>query len=167
MEFALVLPIFVTMMLGIFTGGQSYNRKLALTGAAREASRYGATLPIGNFAAPFTAPATTSLEAWLVSVATAATQNAEGELASTVSNRTICVAYVYPNGTAANDQTRRLLRAATDAFSASTCFSDGRPNTERRVQISVTRPGNIQGLFVNFNLTLKGQSLSRFEAATT
>ena len=168
-EFALVMPVFFMMVLGMFSGGQSYDRKLRLTNGAREASRYGATLPVSNFSAPFTAPATTSLQAWLVSVADAAVQNAEGTLNSSVSGREVCVAYVYPTGTAAtpNDRTTRLVRNTTQTFSNSTCFTDNRPATERRVQVQLRRPGRIQGLFFVINLNLRSETLTRFEAATT
>src|SRR5690242_4385510 len=45
-EFALLLPVFAMLVFGAFSGAQAYNQKLTLVAAAREASRYGATLPI-------------------------------------------------------------------------------------------------------------------------
>lgn len=174
-EFALVFPIFMALVLGAFSGGQSYDRKLTLTNAAREASRYGATLPVSNFTTPFTPPAASSIEAWLMSVADIAVQNATGDLGPSVGGRSICVAYVYPNGVTAspatpNDRTTRLVRtgAAANAFttgSAQTCFTDGRPPNERRIQIRVSRPGAIETLFYKYNLTIRAQSFTRFEAA--
>lgn len=175
-EFALIFPIFMALVLGAFSGGQSYDRKLTLTNAAREASRYGATLPVGNFVSPFTAPATNSMQAWLVSVATAAEQNAIGDLGSNVTGRSICVAYVHPNGNTAspatpNDRTTKLVRTgtSTNTFTtgaSETCFADGRPANERRVQVRVSRPGSIQTLFYTYDLTISAQSFTRFEAAT-
>ena len=46
MEFALVLPVLVMLVFGMLTGGILYNQQLALTQAAREGARYGATLPL-------------------------------------------------------------------------------------------------------------------------
>lgn len=43
-EFAFVLPVLMTLMLGIFSGGSAYNRKITMTDAVREGARYGATL---------------------------------------------------------------------------------------------------------------------------
>ncbi|HEV3365128.1 MAG TPA: TadE/TadG family type IV pilus assembly protein [Acidimicrobiia bacterium] len=43
-EFALVLPLIMALILGMVTGGAAYNRKLSLTNAVREGSRFGATL---------------------------------------------------------------------------------------------------------------------------
>ncbi len=42
-EFALILPILVALLLGIATAGLSYNTALAATDAIREGARYGAT----------------------------------------------------------------------------------------------------------------------------
>src|SRR5438045_1794603 len=44
-EFALVLPILVALLVGITTSGIAYNKKLNLTYATREGARYGATVP--------------------------------------------------------------------------------------------------------------------------
>ena len=44
-QFALILPLFMMLVLGMLTGGASYNRQLGLTHAALEGARYGATLP--------------------------------------------------------------------------------------------------------------------------
>ncbi len=43
-EFALILPIVVSLLLGMVTGGIAYNKKIAITDSVRGAARYGATL---------------------------------------------------------------------------------------------------------------------------
>jgi Flp pilus assembly protein TadG len=43
-EFALILPLLMALILGLFTGGVAYNRKISITNAVREGARYGATL---------------------------------------------------------------------------------------------------------------------------
>jgi len=43
LEFALVLPLLVMLLLGIVTGGVSYSRALGVTNAVREGARFGAT----------------------------------------------------------------------------------------------------------------------------
>lgn len=45
-EFALVLPLTVSMLLGIFTGGFAYFQKISLVDATRDAARYGASLKV-------------------------------------------------------------------------------------------------------------------------
>lgn len=42
-EFALILPIVVSLLMGLVTGGLAYNKKIAITDAVRGAARYGAT----------------------------------------------------------------------------------------------------------------------------
>ena len=43
-EMALILPVLMALLLGITSGGASYNKKVALTDSVRAASRFGATL---------------------------------------------------------------------------------------------------------------------------
>jgi Flp pilus assembly protein TadG len=43
-EFALILPIVVSLLMGLVTGGLAYNKKIAITDSVRGAARYGSTL---------------------------------------------------------------------------------------------------------------------------
>lgn len=47
MEFALIVPILVVLLVGIINFGQAYNTQIALQGAAREGAR---ALALGNSA---------------------------------------------------------------------------------------------------------------------
>lgn len=119
-------------------------------------------------AAANTCASSAPLDCWLARIATITEQASEGELGSTVAARSICVAYVYPAGTSATDRTRQLVRTASgDAYSSggTGCFADGRPTTERRVQVRGTRDGRLEWLLGATNLTLSSQSVTRFEAA--
>lgn len=161
-EFALVLPIFMALVLGMFTGGIAYNQKLSMTNAAREGSRYAATLPISS---------TASMSAWLDSVATVAVDAASGELASGTPGRVVCVAYVYPSGTTAGDQTAKRMQTASGTTysyaSSDRCFNDGRPDTERRVQVQIQRDTRIEAIIYSSDLTLTSKSVARFEATSS
>jgi Flp pilus assembly protein TadG len=44
-EFALVMPLVMVLLLGLVSAGMAWNQKLSLTHAAREGARYGATIP--------------------------------------------------------------------------------------------------------------------------
>src|SRR5207253_7197551 len=55
-EFALILPVFMMLVLGTFTGAIAYNQKADLSHAANEGARYGGTLPQDQ--TTFTSPAT-------------------------------------------------------------------------------------------------------------
>lgn len=150
-EFALVLPIFFTLLLGMFTGGLAYTRKLSVTDATREGARYGATLPL-------TAAATT--DAWLQQVAAVAVASSDGELEPGESGAFVCVSYVPGSGTA-----RRMQKAGTSSavFSDGTCFADGRTN-ESRIQVAGRRTSKLELLVWSNDLTLSSQSVVRFEA---
>lgn len=157
-EFALILPIVIMLALGILSGGTQYQRKLSLTNGTREGARYGATLPLDNFV---------DLNAWLDDVSTVASGAVDDNLPTTASGRVLCVAYVYPSGTSPNDQTTRryVSGAGSPVYSNATCFSDGRPSNERRVQVLLQRDGSIDAGFFRFGLTLSGKAVARFEAS--
>jgi hypothetical protein len=155
-EFALILPVVVTLALGIISGGAAYQSKLSMSNGAREGARYGATLPIENF---------TSLNAWLDNVATVAVGAVDDGLPSTTPGRIVCVAYVYPVGTATNDRTtRRYETSGTPVYSNTPCFTDGRPTDERRVQVRVVREGELDAGFFTVDLELAGRGIARYEA---
>lgn len=178
-EFALTFPIFMTLALGMFSGGQAYDRKITLTNAAREGSRYGATLAPSTL--PLSSPMSTGIDEWARVVADAVEQNAENDLRDGVPGREICVAYLYPQGDATasvphSEKSHKLVRPETgpDVETAGDspgvtlndlqCFSDGRPAGERRAQIKVTRRSPVQLLFFDIPVTLTAESVTRFEA---
>jgi Flp pilus assembly protein TadG len=165
-EFALVSPLLLMLLLGMFTGGLAFNQKLTVTNGVREGSRFGSTLPVASSACS-SGPTSGTINCWLTQVANVTQSASEGSLGSTVPSRSICVAYVYPGGTAGTDDTTVSLRrtASGDAITAgSTCFSDGRPATERRVQISGSRVVNVQFLVGSLTPTLSSDSVTKFEA---
>lgn len=165
-EFALILPLLMAVILGLFTGGLAYNRKISLTHAAREASRYGATLPVSEFAA-YADP----MAAWLEQVAKITRQSASGELGAGTPGREICVAWVYPQDISGANQTKSYTYTSSDTapgVPASTpCFDDSRPATERRVQVSVKRWSEFEAFFFSRTLTLASTSTTKFEATST
>ena len=138
-------------MLGMFTGGLAYSRKLAVTDATREGARYGATLPLS-------AAATRDL--WLQKVADITVGASSGELAPTAAGSTICVAHVPAAGTP-----RRLQKSGTASpvLSDGSCFTDGRVG-ESRIQIQGERTSRLELLVWSRDLSLSSQSVARFEA---
>ena len=163
-EFALVFPLFMTLVLGMFSGGIAYDRKLTLTNAAREGSRYGATLAPATLPVP--PPSTCcGIDQWVYKVADAVMQNADGNLDAGVNGRYICVAYVYPGATTHAESTHKLVRTTSDVASdGSGCFPDGLSNADRRVQIEVRRKSPLETLVFSYDLTLTAKSVTRFEA---
>lgn len=158
-EFALLMPLLLMLFLGIVSVGIAYNHQLSITHAARESARFAATLPVENFA---------DKSAWLDAIAAQVIENGTGSLADGTPGRLVCVAYVYPQGSASGtDPTERRLDDGTvplvrDGFP---CFVDGRPDAERRVQVEVSRETEFSVLVFSRTLTLDSEAVSRFEAA--
>ncbi len=157
-ELALALPLLVMLLVGMVSAGIAYNNQLALTHAAREGGRYGATLPV----------AAGAMNAWLNEVSDQAIADATGALDDGVDGRYVCVAYVHPNGTASNDTTTRIVidpsRPGT-IEPGDDCFTDSRPPDERRVQVLVRRNVDFSVVFFSWDLTLDAEAVNRFEAA--
>ena len=80
-EFALLLPVFMALILGMFSGGIAYNQKLDLTHATREGARYGATVAVTNQFA--------NGQSWASNVRDLIIDRASGDLSGNV-RRAIC-----------------------------------------------------------------------------
>ena len=179
-EFALLLPVFMTLVLGMFSGGIAYNQNLSINHAAREGSRFGATLskasPGGLVAAD-----------WTAAVRNKVVETATGELGSCSSPSTctfpaghyVCVALVKPKvpfppppahtnfGSPAYAAVFGDTASATadGVTAASGCYDDGLNDTYLRVHVAVGRPGKIETIFWSRDLTLTSRGTARFEGA--
>ena len=151
-EFALVLPVFVMLLLGMMTGGLAYSRKLSVAQAAREGARFGATLPI---------TASTPVSAWLPRVGALTISSSEGELGSDRPGRYVCIAHVSASGTA---QRWEVSGSATPVLSAGPCIADDGRTGETRVQVVGRRTSTLEALVFRRDLTLSSQAVARFEA---
>lgn len=155
-EMALVLVLLMMLLIGIVSAGIAYNHQLGLTHAAREAGRYGATLPVTNFA---------SLSEWLDAAAARALDDAIGTLGADTPGLYVCVAYVHPNGTTALDTTgSRVETGGGVSYAAAPCFADGRPNDEKRVQVRVARDVTFNAVVFQRTVNLDSEAVNRFEA---
>jgi hypothetical protein len=160
LEFGVALPVLLMLLLGIVSSGSVINTNNKMNSAAREASRFAATLPADN-------PVL-----WLNQVAEMAIGAASGEIDDGTPGRYVCVAYVYPEGplpadsSVGNDHTVRLVvnESGTKKITAGAeCYSDGLPESERRVQVMIERVADLEfGLF-DREVTLDGESTTRFD----
>jgi Flp pilus assembly protein TadG len=156
-EFAMALPVIIMLLLGTVTGGIAYSHKLNISHAAREAARYGATLPDNQFGAG-------AGSTWASTVAQVARDRASGDLAAT--GATICVALV----TGTNPVTVWSDPGGGTAYfysssggSAAPCYSDGGTDGNRRVQVKLTYPGQLQAAAFTMSMTLSAQADAHFE----
>ena len=150
-EFALIAPVFFMLVLAMFTGGVSYDRKLSVTSATREAARFAATLPRTGL---------TSAE-WLDEVASVAVASAEGNLDGAVSGRELCIAYIPTTGSV---ERRQQVGGSTPTYTTGApCVTDGRPAGEARVQVVAQRTSELEAIFFSQSLRLRGQAVARYE----
>lgn len=157
-EFALVFPMLAMLLFALLSAGMAWNQNLALAQAARVGGRYAATLPTQNY---------TSLDDYLDVVAARVVSGGEGSLATSVTGRMICVAYVHPAGTTTLDQTRsRTETGSTVTRSNSSCFTDSQASTDKRVQIVVERQATFETGIWSQSLTLHQQLVFRYEVSS-
>lgn len=151
-EFALILPLILMLVLGLVSAGVAYNEKITLTHAAREAARYAAILPTNG-----------ATDAWLDAVETRLLADAAGSL--DVPSATYCIAYV--DGSRSGSETKHIDQASAPLTpDPDWCFDDQRDvpgETEWRVQIQVGRDTDFNLLFFATTITIGTSAVSRYE----
>jgi hypothetical protein len=152
-EFALVLPLMLMIIVGLVSAGAAYNLKITLTHAAREAARYATILPIPADADD----GTPGINIWLTDVRDHMLADAEGALDS--GNPVYCIAFVDLNESGTD--TMHIDQAGT--IGAGSCFGDGRGDSEWRVQVAVQRDTDFNALFFSKTITMATQAVSRYE----
>jgi hypothetical protein len=146
-ELAVAFSLLITLLVGTVTAAIAFSQQNSIENAAREGSRFGATLQ--------DAPS----PAWLRNVRDVTRAAGVGDLNTTVPGQSICVAWVSDNGstTALRDS------GGVETFSSSPCYSDGLGSNESRVQVVTGRDSEIQGVFFSVDLDLRGQAAARYE----
>jgi Flp pilus assembly protein TadG len=140
LEFAVILPLLLALILGIFTGGQAYSEKIAVMEAVREGARYGASLPMGSGAG--------ALTAWETGVRNRVVDASGGEVALA----DVCVAWVLPSST--------VHCGLSDPAGAS-----NEPSVHL-VKVSASKAATMQFFFFSKSTTLTGRLVARFERDT-
>jgi len=146
-EFALTLPIFLCLVMGMITGGLALYHKTVMTNAAREAARYGATLP--QTQCPCDGMS------WTETIRTVAVAQGGGDVAT----GDVCVALVQGAGTSVT----AVGSGFTTAGGTNPCFIDSSGDSGTRVQVKVERVDDIQWLLGSTSVTLQAKSTIKFE----
>lgn len=157
-EFALVLPILLMLILGLVSGATAWNQNLAIGHGARVAGRQASTVPL-----PTTVDAVT-MAVWLDAVADRTIAASEGALDDGVDGRTVCVAYVDPKGAAPDVVYQRTVPAAGARTSASTPCAPVDATADRQIQVVVARGGVLDTGIYRYPLSLRRTAVYRFEA---
>ena len=139
-EFALVLPLTVSMLLGIFTGGFAYFQKISLVDASRDGARYGASLkmPPGGIAE------------WRQAVR----ERVAGLSGGQVTAAQVCADLVTPTG----------INAACGVADPQGAASDPTSLTPASVvKVSVAKATRIEFVFFAMTPTLSSRIAARYE----
>lgn len=178
-EFALLLPIFVIMVFGTLSVGLAYWKHISDVQAARDAARYGSTLP---FAAAGTdtvcGEAGVVVTTWLncvrdVAISQSALWQTTADVTATDAGY-VCVAYVKSDitgssGTVATNRvtvgTRKgddpALPTASGTGSTGGCYLDNRH--DNRVQIVIGRDARFNAVFLGRNWRMNTQAAIPYE----
>ncbi len=143
-EFALILPVLMALILGMFTGGLAYNRKISMTNAVREGARFGATLP---------SSATLASE-----VAQRVQDLSGGELRA----GQVCVQLVDPT---ASPPVVQSSPASCPLPVAAPANPSGTVNT-CLVKVWAQRTAELQVIFFTSNMKLSSDAVARYERRT-
>jgi hypothetical protein len=149
-EFTLVLPLFLSLVLGIYTGGMAYTNKIALVEAVREGSRYGASLATGN--------AVNAVATWQASVRDRVVASSGGALTA----NDVCVAFVLPTPISSTTTT---TIANWDCGVSDPAGAINEPLVHL-VKVSATRPAKMEFFLFSKSTVLRASAVARFERDT-
>jgi Flp pilus assembly protein TadG len=166
-EFALLIPLFAMLVIGMISAGFAFHAWLSVTHGAQESARFGATLSIQAGGG--------STDAWLATVAGRAFDASNlGTTAQATPGSVVCVAIYSPSNKFPVTVTpvRSVVYTAsaggvvTPAFaSGSTCpgMAAAGANVDY-VQVSVSKPADFNYVFGATTINVTGKSTSRYEA---
>jgi Flp pilus assembly protein TadG len=149
-EFALIFPLLATLLFGVLSGGLLMNRRESVTHAAREGARYGATVA-ANQCTPTT---NCGGKTWAQLVQSIVVARADGDLTTSQ----VCVALVSGPGSSPT-----AIDASHIAGGTTRCYIDNSADTGNRVQVSITRPDELNAVLVHFSVNLTSNATAQFE----
>jgi|SRR5919202_443172 Flp pilus assembly protein TadG len=141
-ELALILPVVIALLLGIFTGGSAYFKKISLVDAARDGARYGASLKSDA--------ASGGIGQWRQNVKARVVELSGGQL----SLADVCADLVTPTGSNTTCGVSDPPGAATDPTVLAPASL---------VKVSVTKATTLQFVFFTSTPTLTAKVVARYE----
>lgn len=140
-EMAFIFSILVMLLVGVVTSALAFGQKNSIENAAREASRYAATLKPMD----------------LNTVLDVARSAAQGDLDGGVDGQYICAAYLSDTGWQKLEETG----GGAPVPDSGQCYSDGL--SDIRVQIVTERDSEINAALFSIDFTLNAQATARYE----
>ena len=146
-ELALVLILLVMLLVGTVTAAVAFGRGNSIQNAAREASRFAATLD--------------EVDTKLSQVIDVAKAASSGDLDPSAPGYYVCVAHIGPDGNSRDTEGSPPL--FDDIEGEPLCYVDGRPDDEPRVQVTAGRDTTINAIVFSADVTLSAQAAARYE----
>ena len=149
-EFALIFPILVMLLVGTISGGFLYDEKLSLSYAAREGARYGSTHDRTD-------------PLWAASVANVVVQRATGSLTADQ----VCVALVsgYGGSEVVYSSSPQPGDYSTAPSNGPCIAGDGSgTDDELRVQVTVNKAATLEAVAFTMPVALRSSAVGKFEA---
>ena len=140
LEFAIVLPLLMSLVLGIYTGGLTYTDKISLVEAVREGSRYGASLLLG----------TDPVSTWETNVRNRVVSASGGDVAF----ENVCVQFATVGAP--------VPAGHCDPGIADPPGASNEPSIHL-VKVSATKQAKIEFFFFTSEPLLRGKIVARFE----
>ncbi|MFL6139669.1 MAG: TadE/TadG family type IV pilus assembly protein [Frankiaceae bacterium] len=175
-EFALILPVFLTLVFGLISAGLAYFHKIGLTQDVRESGRYAATYvdSSGN-------SVEANLNSYLNTVLDSLVRNASeagdlkfvgtapsATLDTTDASQVVCAAYITAAGTVT-----RVSRgvASLPAANGGACYADGLGTNAGYPRVQVYAQGDARWNLLIFSsgpkVTFRSATVYRYERPTT
>jgi Flp pilus assembly protein TadG len=155
-EFAVVLPILLMLLLGIVTGGMALHQDMQLSHAAREGARYGARV---DPAQTFTSGT------WASNVRSLIVDRANGDLSGP--GTTVCVSLVRGSAGSSTQPLTTVHSTQAGPCVPTEQFPVNDNHSGLRVQVTVSRPGQINlGVFGSSLFTIRARATALSEAVT-
>ena len=166
-EFALLLPLFAMLVIGLISSGFAFEAWLGVTQGAQDSSRFAATLSIQAGGG--------SSDTWLATVGQRAFDASNlGTTASAVPGSIVCVALFTPSNKfpAPVTPVRRAVFTTDGAGTVSAVYSSGTAcpgipapgSGAEYVQVSVSTPESFNFVLGSAIITVHGSSANRYEA---
>lgn len=146
-EMAFIFSILVMLLVGVTTSAIAFGQKNSIENAAREASRFAATLP----------PDPDINDAWLDKVRNVAREAAQGNLEASVDGQYICVAHIGVSGI----QSTLVQNGGAPTYPDTLCYADGL--SDSRVQVVTGRDAKINAALFSVDVSLDAKNTARYE----
>jgi Flp pilus assembly protein TadG len=154
-EFALVFPLLIMLIVGMVTAGSAYNQKLQVTHAAREGARFAATVsPTQAF---------TNSDTWAHNVRDLVVERSAGALSAAQ----VCVSLVEgsPGQVYASSASYSTLGPTTPCIADQSYPVMEGTDLGLRVQVTAVRDGSIQlVIFGDVTFTMSAEATAKSES---